>query len=83
MSRQRRRDSSSSILTVCGVQMKDIPGEKTAEEELFKNCLENKNGNNISGYGKVAVVSYGKYLMLAQAKGSAETYAMKYILSFS
>ena len=53
MSRQRRRDSSSSILTecpVCGVQMKDIPGGKAAEEEHVKNCLENKNGNNISGY---------------------------------
>ncbi|CAG8655957.1 6021_t:CDS:2, partial [Paraglomus occultum] len=52
VSRQRRRDSSSSIFDcpVCGVQLKDIPGGKAAEEEHIKNCLESKNGNNISGY---------------------------------
>ncbi|CAG8838022.1 32195_t:CDS:2, partial [Racocetra persica] len=48
-----RRMSNSSTMTecpACNISLSKVGGGKPAQEEHVRNCLENKNGNSVSGY---------------------------------
>ncbi|KAG9284174.1 hypothetical protein G9A89_022948 [Geosiphon pyriformis] len=48
-----RRLSNSSTMTecpACRVRLSKVSGNKAGQEEHVKNCLESRNGNNVSGY---------------------------------